>query len=122
MIKLSQTVWELWPAQDFGFREDNFITKTVKVVTLTSNIPTGSLLHFYQTLSKYVLGYQSYGLHKTSASEEITRQQIKVVSLACNTPTLYLFDTNATTKYYQNMSKGIKVMERKILASGEITA
>ena len=32
-----------------------------------------------------------------------------------------LFDINASTKYYQNMSKGIKVTERKILASGKIT-
>ena len=29
-----------------------------------------------------------------------------------------MFETNASTKYYQNMSKGIKVMERKIFASG----
>ena len=77
IIKLSQTVWELWPAQDFRFRGGNYITKTVRVVTLASNIPTGPLLHFYQTLSKYVLGYQSYGLHKTSASAEITRQRMK---------------------------------------------
>ena len=77
IIKLSQTVWELWPAQDFRFRGDNYITKTVRVVTLARNIPTGPLLQFYQTLSKYVLGYQSYGLHKTSASGERTRQQIK---------------------------------------------
>ena len=36
----------------------------------------GPLLHFYQTLLKYVLGYQSYGLHKISASGEITTQGI----------------------------------------------
>ena len=29
IIKLSQTVWELWPAQDFGFKGDNYIMKTV---------------------------------------------------------------------------------------------
>ena len=33
IIKLSQTVWELWPAQDFGFRGDNYIMKTVRVVS-----------------------------------------------------------------------------------------
>ena len=26
IIKLYQTVWELWPAQDFEFRGDNYIT------------------------------------------------------------------------------------------------
>ena len=48
----------------------------VRVVSLALDIPTGPL-HFYQTLSKYVLGYQSYGLHKISVSGEITSQQIK---------------------------------------------
>ena len=76
-IKLSQTVWELWPAQDFGFRGENYIMKTVRVVILARNIPTGLLLHFYQTLSKYVLRYQSYDLQKISASGEITIQWIK---------------------------------------------
>ena len=32
-IKLFQTVWELWPAQDFGFRGDNYIRKTVRAVS-----------------------------------------------------------------------------------------
>ena len=67
----------VWPAQDFGFRGDNYIMKTVRVVTFAHNIPTGPLLHFYQTLSKYVLGYESYSLHKISASMEITTQRIK---------------------------------------------
>ena len=51
---LSQTVWELWPAQNFGFRGDNYITKIVRVVSLTCDIPTGPPLHSYQILSKYV--------------------------------------------------------------------
>ena len=43
--KLSQTVWELWPAQDFGFREDNYIMKTLRVVSLARDMPTGPPLH-----------------------------------------------------------------------------
>ena len=27
IIKLFQTVWELWPAQDFGFRRDKYINQ-----------------------------------------------------------------------------------------------
>ena len=168
IIKLSQTVLELRPAWDFGFRGDNYIMKTVRVVTLARNIPTGPLLHFHQTLSKYVLVYKSYGLHKISASGEITTQQIKwelsllyatrllvllflptkyyqiisnsmgvmactrfllqgdnyirkimrVVSLACEAPTGPLLHATCLlvlayipTKYYQSMSKGIKIME-----------
>ena len=32
-IKLPQTVLELWPAQDLGFRGDNSITKKVRVLS-----------------------------------------------------------------------------------------
>ena len=68
MIKLSQTVCELWPAEDFGFRKDNYIMKTVKVVVLAQDTPTGPPLLSYQILSKYVQGYQSYGAHKDEAT------------------------------------------------------
>ena len=68
VIKLSQIVWELWPAQDFGFREDNYITKTVRVVSLARDMPTGLPLHSYQILPKYVSGYQSYGAHKDEST------------------------------------------------------
>ena len=109
IIKLSQIIWELWPAQDFGFRGDNYITKTVRVVTLTCNIPTGPLLHFYQTFSKYVLGYQSYGLHKISASGEITTQQIKwelsLLHTTCSLILLFIL-----TKYDQIISNSMGVM------------
>ena len=63
MIILSQTVWELWPAEDLGFRGDNYKMK-MRVVSLARDMPTGPPLHSYQTLSKYVYGYQSYGAHK----------------------------------------------------------
>ena len=64
MIKLPQTVWELWPAEDFSFRGDNYILKSVRVVSLACDMPTGPALHSYQILSTYVSGYQSYGAQK----------------------------------------------------------
>ena len=54
MIKLSQILWELWPAEDFGFRGDNYIMKTVRVISLARDMPTDSPLHSYQILSRYV--------------------------------------------------------------------
>ena len=54
ILSNSQTLWDLWPAHDFGFRGDNYTMKTVRVVILARHIPTGPLLHFYQKLSKYV--------------------------------------------------------------------
>ena len=55
IIKLSQIVWELCPAQDFGFWGDNYITKTVRVVSLARDMPTGAPLiptKYYQNMSK----------------------------------------------------------------------
>ena len=72
ILKLSQTVWELWPAQDFGVRGDDYITKTVRVVSLARDTPTGPPLHSYQIYSNYLRQYGSYGLRKISASGEMT--------------------------------------------------
>ena len=69
-IKLSQIVWELWPAQDFFFRGDNYIKKKVRVVSLAHDLPTAPPLYSYQILSNYLKQYGSYGLHKISASGE----------------------------------------------------
>ena len=58
--------------QDFGIRGSNYIIKKVRVVSFACDIPTGPPVHFYKTLSKYVLGYQSYKMHKILTSGEIT--------------------------------------------------
>ena len=44
IIKLSQTVWKLWPAQDFGIRGDN---NGESESTLEHNMPTGPYLYLY---------------------------------------------------------------------------
>ena len=46
--------------------------KKVRFVSLACDTPTGPPLNFYKTLSKHVLRYQSYGVHKILASGEIT--------------------------------------------------
>ena len=82
IIKLSQTVWELWPAQEFGFRGDN-ITKEVRV-------------GFWEGLRFVIValpGLFSYFF------------------LSCLHRTCWLVLLFICTKYYQNMSKGVKVME-----------
>ena len=56
--------------QDFGIRGSNYIIKKVRVFSLACHMPIGPL-HFYKTLSKCVLGYQSYRVHKILTSEEI---------------------------------------------------
>ena len=59
-------------AQDFGIRVSNYIIKKMRVVSLACDMPTGPPFHFYKTLSKYELGYQSYRVHKILTSGEKT--------------------------------------------------
>ena len=117
IIKLSQTVWELWPAQDFGIRGDN---NGESESTLEHNMPTGPYLCLYQILSKYFKPHTqrfSSEIHSGEVTRKQPQQRLSLLHV-----THLLFDTNASTKYYQNMSKSMKVMECKILASGEITS
>ena len=79
--------------------------------TLEHDMPTSPYLCLNQILSKYFKPHtQGFSLEIHSGQE--TRKQ----PLACDTPTVLPM----TTKHYQKMSKDIKVMEHKILASGEI--
>ena len=57
--QITQTVWELWPAQDFCFRGDKYITMKKRVVSFAGDIPTGPRFHPYQILSSYLKHYGS---------------------------------------------------------------
>ena len=67
IFKLSQTVWELWPAQDLGFMGHEYIMKKVRVVSLACDMPTDAYLCLYQILSKYFKPLTSYCTHKKLA-------------------------------------------------------
>ena len=56
IIELSQTVWELWPAQDFGIRGDKKIMEKVRVL-----LNTTCLLVLIYASTKY---YQNISNHK----------------------------------------------------------
>ena len=88
--------------------------------TLEHDMPTDPYLCLYQTLTKYFNPhYQEFGLeiHSGEVTRKLPQQRLSLLHV-----THLLVVTNASTKHYQNMSKGIKVMERtRILASGEIT-
>ena len=57
VIKLSQTVWELWPAQDFGMRGDKY--KMEKVTVLLNTTCLLVLIYgytkYYQNISNHIL-------------------------------------------------------------------
>ena len=85
IIKLSQTVWELWPAQDFGIRGDKYIMEKVRV--LLYDMPTGPYLCLYQILSKYFkLHTQGFRLEIHSGEVNKKTTTAEVVSLAYDTP------------------------------------
>ena len=112
IIKLSQTVWEWWPAQDFGIRGDN---NGESESTLELPVLIYASTKYYQNISNHTQGF-SLEIHSVEVTRKQPQQRLSFLHV-----THLLFDTNASIKYYQNMSKSIKVMERKILASGEIT-
>ena len=70
IIKLSQTVWELWPEQDFGFRGVKYIKQKL------SFLQAPLLLDLIYEPTKYcqIISHSngSYDLHKISISGEIS--------------------------------------------------
>ena len=118
IIKLSQTVWELWPAQDFGYRGDYYITKTVRVVTLACNIPTGPLLsNIFKICLRVSKLWPAQDFH--FRGDNFTTNKVRVLSVTHNTL------TGPPLHPYQILSNYLKQYgsygPHKILASGEIT-
>ena len=97
ITKICLRVSKLWSTQgrvyNFCFRGDNYIMNTVRVVSLARDTPTGPPLHPYQILSNYLKQYGSYGLHKISASREITTLQDSESHLSC---TLHTYWSSST--------------------------
>ena len=69
IIKLFQIVSKLWPAQDFSFRGDKYITKKVKIVSLAHGTSSCPYPYLYPILSKYFKPLRKYGVHKNLAKE-----------------------------------------------------
>ena len=104
IIEICLRVSKLWPAQDFL----SLIHATHLLVLLF--LP--NIIKLSQTVWE-LWPAQDFGF----GGDNYIRKTVKVVSLACDTPTY-------PPLHYQNMSKGIKVMEctrmSTISASGEI--
>ena len=80
IIKLSQTVWELWPAQDFRFRRHKYITKKVRVVSLARDMTTVFIFasdNYYQIFqtTRKLWSAQEFGYELCSG--DITRKRTK---------------------------------------------
>ena len=80
-IILSQTVWELWPAQDFGFRGDTYIKQELyflqtKPLLDLIYIPT----KYYQIISNSigVMASQDFDFR----GDKYMTKKVRVVSLA----------------------------------------
>ena len=69
---MESTRKRLRPAQSFCFMGEYYIKKKVTVISLAYDTPTGTFLHSYQIVSNYLKQYEIYGLHKISASRDIT--------------------------------------------------
>ena len=85
-----------------SFRGDNHKKIKAKVVLLACDAPTWPDICSYQLLSNYlkhmgVIACRRFWLQGTKAHNE----EVRVVSVASNTPTVLIFTSN---KYYQNIS------------------
>ena len=97
IIILSQTVWELWPAQDFLFRGDNYIRKKVRVVSCMVHASSSFLLNIIKiclSVSK-LWSTQDFGFR----GGNYIIKKVRVVSLACDMPTGPPLHFYKTAKY-----------------------
>ena len=88
IIKLSQTVWELWPAQDFGFRGDKYIKQELSYLHATLlldliYVPT----KYYQIISKGTLYYIIKAQYLYFRGDKYITKKVRFVSLAPYMPT-----------------------------------
>ena len=112
IINLPQTVWELWPAQDFCFKGDNYKTKEVRVVSLPCNTywSSSSSLPNIIKLSQTVWELwpaQDFGFR----GDDYTAKKVSIVSLACDTPTGPPLHSYQILSKYKCMSRSIKILE-----------
>ena len=119
------SVWELWPEQDFCFREDNYIRKKVRVISLAWYITSSSFLpniiKEFLRVSK-LWSAQDFGFW----GGNYIIKKVRVASLACDMPTgppLHFYKTlskiclRVSNYLKQYGSNGL----HKISDSGEIT-
>ena len=88
IIKLPQTLWELFPTQDFGFRGDNYKTKKVWFVHVTRQLVfIYKSTKYYQNISKYqeVMVRRKIWL-RISFKVSLWWKTVRVFSLAYHVP------------------------------------
>ena len=120
-VKLTQTMWELWPTKDFGFRGDYYITKKLRFVSLARNTPIcpppflPNIMTLCLRVSKLWRAKGCISDFYFRGYNYITKKEI--VSLARDTT------TGPSLHPYQILSNYLKQYEsyglHKILASGE---
>ena len=112
IFKLSQTIWELWPAQDFCFRGYEYIEKKVRVVSLLCYIPAGTYLCLPNIIKifhiiKKLWCSQEFALEIRSG--EITRRRTQQ-DLSFLHAILLLDLIYVPINYYQILSNSMGVM------------
>ena len=113
IIKMCLRVSKLWSTQGWGYnfcyRRDNYVMNKVRVVSLACNMPTGPPhpYQYYQIISNSmgVMAWTRFWLQGRWLHNKDSESCLSC--MWCLLVLLYI-----PSKYYQNMSKGIKVMER----------
>ena len=106
--KLFESVWELWPVQDFCFRGDKYIMKKLRVVSLAHNMPSCPLFiptTYYQNTSKGIKVIKHTSMHlRTLPNNKIKSKKghntAKILQMVTNIEhdlyftMIYLFQTS----------------------------
>ena len=110
IINLSQIVWELWPAQDFGIWGVKNIMKTVRA--LEHNMPVGPYCYLYPLLSKYFKPHtQEFGLeiHSWEVTRKQQQQRLSFLHTTCLQILIYALQN--TIKIFQTIKKSLTAQE-----------
>ena len=120
IIQIFQRVFDLQSGHEINglslsniTKGDNAKSKKGRVVILVHEILSGPVLHFCQIQSKYSKGHSSYRADTKSFSNKtrVITPKVRKQELSILYVTRHLVLISLSTKYHQNIPKGIQVTE-----------
>ena len=92
IIKLSQTVWELWSAQDFGIRGDEYIMGKGRVLLNTTCLLVliYASTKYYQNISNPHTQEFGVEIHSREVTRKQTQQWLSFLQVTCLLVFIYM--------------------------------
>ena len=121
IIKIFQSIFDLQSGHEINglslsniTKGDNTKSKKGRVVILVCDTPSGPALYFCQVPLKYSKGYSSYrvGINFFQIKQRVITPKVRKAELSFLYKTSRLVLFYISTKYHQNIPKGIQVTEQ----------